>query len=532
MTRLLSPSALFAAALLFGVWTLLIPARLSADDRETLEALFRDAGAGEVVTIPPGVYRLDGASPIVLKSDLAVVARGAEFRFPESLPGHRGVMFTGTDLRNFSWEGGKFVGHVFDLDRSDNVWEPQANSRPIVISSSKEGQSENLRFANIQSSDVAGAVVTVQGASGVTLEGCRLIRSGKFMWDYGLLWQITVWPEDFSAEQQQMAAKYFPRDLIRTSLTMKQGEDRVWLDNAKPLAVTPTSERGKGCVCFYGDTLPTNLVRGRQYFIVDSQPEFIRIALEPHGEPIKFASDGGAKLKMITDLFRAHLALYAPSGSGPGKGAFDFVHCNDVIVRGCQLSALGDTMHIQYCRNVVFTANQILGSRMGAFFLAEYCQNAVISGNTVDGTNGSRVISVEKSCRDVVITGNTFRNGGRGSWINQPTNFVLANNVFVNNTTKCEPSPQRGRRSFVTGDYETYPELYFTTHEAGGKYGNVIVRDNIFVSGDHAEFAIKCHPGGGQIVIQGNTFSGAAQEIDADGCTNVTIDGNRFVPQK
>ena len=106
-------------------------------------------------------------------------------------------------------------------------------------------------------------------------------------------------------------------------------------------------------------------------------------------------------------------------------------------------------MHIQKCRDVVFANNHILGSRMGAFFLAEYCTNATVTGNTVDGTNGSRVMSVEKSCADVTITGNTFRGGGRGSWINQPTNFVLADNVFVNNTTKCERDPKRGRRSFT-----------------------------------------------------------------------------------
>jgi hypothetical protein len=49
----------------------------------------------------------------------------------------------------------------------------------------------------------------------------------------------------------------------------------------------------------------------------------------------------------------------------------------------------------------------------------------------------------------VTITGNTFRNGGRGSWINQPRNFVLTGNIFVHNTTKNERDPRRGRRSFV-----------------------------------------------------------------------------------
>jgi parallel beta-helix repeat protein len=203
------------------------------------------------------------------------------------------------------------------------------------------------------------------------------------------------------------------------------------------------------------------------------------------------------------------------------------VGCEKVIVRGCRLSALGDTMHIQKSRGVVFADNHITGSRMGAFFLAEYCKDAVITGNTVDGSNGSRVISVERSSEDVVITGNTFRNGGRGSWINQPRNFVLANNIFVNNTTKCEPDPRRGRRSFLTGDYEQYAELYFTTYEPGGHYGNVTVRGNIFTSGEHASAAITFAPGGETLVVEQNIFLGKARSISpANGCTNVVIRSN------
>ena len=141
-------------------------------------------------------------------------------------------------------------------------------------------------------------------------------------------------------------------------------------------------------------------------------------------------------------------------------------------------------MHVQRCYNVVFANNQILGTRMGACSFAEYCKNATISGNLVDGSNGSRVMSVEKSCEDVTIIGNTFRNGGRGSWINQPKNFILQGNVFVNNTTKGEHDPRRGRRDFTTGDYERWPELYFTLYQANGRYGPVIVRDNIFVLAD------------------------------------------------
>ena len=134
---------------------------------------------------------------------------------------------------------------------------------------------------------------------------------------------------------------------------------------------------------------------------------------------------------------------------------------------------------------------------------------------------------MEKSCEDVTIVGNTFRNGGRGSWINQPRNFILADNVFVNNTTKCEPDPQRGRRSFLTGDYEEYAELYFTTHEPGGRYGNVTVRGNHFTSGSRATHAITFEPGGDTILVADNLFSGPVRTIaPAEGCENVTIRGN------
>ncbi len=61
------------------------------------------------------------------------------------------------------------------------------------------------------SDETAGAAITVLGAAemggepqvdtfahNVTVENCALERSGKFMWDYGCLWQTTVWPEEYN----------------------------------------------------------------------------------------------------------------------------------------------------------------------------------------------------------------------------------------------------------------------------------------------------------------------------------------------
>ena len=535
-------STVFAASLLAG---LAFTAR--ADDTAKLVELFAPARErGGTVTIPPGDYRLDGASAIALPSATTVLAYGARFQLPERLGDQaRVVVFAGENVSDFRWFGGHFSGHVFDPAKTDNSWEPNANTRAILITTTPGGRTENLTFRDITADGVAGAVITVLGAErkgserevetfarNVTVEHCTLERSGKFMWDYGYLWQITVWPEDYNEAERAMAAKYFRHDLVRGPLRMEAGDDRAWFENAKPLPVSQNREgadalRGREAVCFYGDSLPPEIVRGRQYFVVESTPDFIRIAETPGGTAIRFTGSAGPQTRLVSQLFHAHLALYAPAGSGPGKGAFDLVGCEKVIVRGCRLSALGDTMHIQKSRGVIFANNHITGSRMGAFFLAEFCRDATVTGNTVDGSNGSRVISVEKSCEDVTITGNTFRNGGRGSWINQPRNLVLADNVFVNNTTKCERDPSRGRRSFVTGDYERYAELYFTTHEPGGRYGNVIIRGNVFVSGPHAEHAITFAPGGDTILVADNVFSGPVRDIaPAVGCERVTIRGN------
>ena len=523
------------------------PADGRADATDAFARLFADvetSGGGRVL-IPPGMYPLAGKRPIKLTSNTDVIADGAVFVLPHSLGDKaRIVLFAGEDVSQFSWQGGEFRGRCFDPAAESNTWEPNANTRPIVITTSAHGTTRRLVFRDIRSDGVAGAVVTVLGfsrpgsesevanyATDVALHNCTLLNSGKFMWDYGYLWQILVWPEEHTERERALAARYFPHSLVRPILRGDDGDDRVMINNQPRLPIATTAE-ARDALVFFGDTLPKNMVRGRQYFIVDSDETHIRVAERPGGKPIRFDGSFGPKAKLIHDHFRAFMALYEPLGSGPGKGAFDFVGCKDVRVSGCTLSARGDTMHIQKCRNIVFTGNQILGSRMGAFFLAEYCRNATVTGNTVDGTNGSRVMSVEKSCADVTITGNTFRNGGRGSWINQPTNFVLANNVFVNNTTKCERDPRRGRKTFRTGDYESYPELYFTLHQSNGQYGSVVVVGNVFATGPECGPVMTFAPNGKGIIVRNNVVTGGGRRIVVDpACRDVLVQDNIGVAQ-
>lgn len=514
-----------------------------ADDTAKLRALFAPvAEHGGVVTIPPGDYEVDGVAPISVSSNTTVLAHGARFHLPKALPDKaRLVIFAGENITHFTWQGGEFLGHVFDPSRKENTWEPNANTKCIEITTTKEGGTHDVLFRDVKADGIAGAVIGVHGlgqkgsesavlahAERVAVEGCTLLRSGKFMWDYGYLWQIMTWPEDHEAWEVERARRYFRADKIRENVQMSDGDDHVRFDNNnEPVPVSRSAEPSEA-ITFMGANLPKNIVRGRQYFVVESDEDYIKIADEPEGAPIRFAGASGAGTALVHNLSAVYLAAYAPVGSGPGKGAFDITGAKDVRVTGCQLSAIGDTMHIQSCQNVVFANNHILGSRMGAFFLAEYCKNATITGNLIDGTNGSRVMSVEKSSEDVTITGNTFRNGGRGSWINQPKNFILQGNIFVNNTTKGEPDMHRGRRSYKTGEPVRFPELYFTLHQTDGTYGPVIVRDNIFVLGDDAASdAVTFAPAGHDIQMTGNTFQNHTTPIVVDpSCTNVVVRDN------
>lgn len=528
-----SPACL-ALLLLLGA------ASARADDSAKLAGLLAKGG---VVTIPAGDYQLDGAAPVPLTSHTTVFAHGARFILPQTLPDKaRAVLFAGADVAHFTWHGGEFIGHVFDPAHQENTWEPNASTKGIEITTTKEGGTHDLLFREVKSNGMAGAVIGVHGlyergkesevkahAERVAVESCTLLRSGRFMWDYGHLWQIMTWPEAYEPWEVERARRYFRTDKLREGIAMADGDDRVRFDNSGKDAV-PVSQTDdpKEALTFLGGALPRNLIRGRQYFVVESTPEFIKIADAPRGAPIRFEGDGAPDAALACNISATYLAAYAATGSAPGKGAFDIVGAREVRVTGCQLSAVGDTMHIQRCRNVVFANNHIIGSRMGAFFLAEYCQNATITGNLVDGTNGSRVISVEKSCTDVTMTGNTFRNGGRGAWINQPVNFIMTGNVFINNTTKNEADMRRGRIAYQTGKPVQFPELYFTLYEPGAAYGPAIVRDNIFILGGAAPAeAVTFAPNGKDIQFTGNIFQTAPATIVVDPtCQNAVVENN------
>ena len=516
-----------------------------SDDAPAFQKLFEAVSkvGGGTVTIPAGEYYVSGLSSISLPSNTTVFAYGANFHLPKTLGDQaRIVVFKGENMTNFTWFGGHFEGYCFDHRNPPNTWEPNVNTRIFVISTSESGKTDHILFRDISSNKVAGAIVNIEGykkvhdspnvenfATNVSVENCTFIDSGKFMWDYGLLWQIIVFSEEYTPSDLAMAKKYFRNDLIRSNLKMNDGDDKILFDNKlNPISIS-NSNLPKDAVCFFGDKLPENIIKGKQYFIVTSTAQYIQVSDQPKGEPITFkGSSSATQTNLIYNLQDAFYVLYAPIGSGPGKGCIDLVACKNTRITGCKISALGDAMHIHSCHNNIFSNNQIIGARMGAFFLAEYSKNSSIIGNTVNGTNGSRIMSIERSNEDVTVIGNTFRNGGRGSWINQPKNLIMQGNIFINNTTKCDPGPWIGRKTFKTGTWESYSEIYFTTYQKGGKYGPVILKDNIFETGPGAAAAIQFEKNGEDVLVEGNFFKGNTGVINLDADDKTITIGRNF----
>ena len=140
----------------------------TTDDTEAFQRCFAEAAKtfGASVIIPGGQYVLEGAKPIGLSSHTTVSAYGARFHLPEKLGDKaRVVLFAGNNVNDFRWFGGHFRGHVFDPANETNSWEPNANTRAILITTTPEGQSENLTFRDVTSDGMAGAVITVLGAT-------------------------------------------------------------------------------------------------------------------------------------------------------------------------------------------------------------------------------------------------------------------------------------------------------------------------------------------------------------------------------
>ncbi len=480
-----------------------------------IRELFERAEAGGTIVIPPAEYRWDGEIP--LRSGMHVIADGAVFRFPEALPAPHVRMFAGHDLRGFSWHGGTFVGSVYDPANEANLWEPNAETTAIAADGGAD-----LTFTDIRGESLAGPLVYVGGSKdapvrGVTATGLKTLRCGKFMWDYGFLWQRITFPEYHSAAEVRNAYRYMPDGYYSEVLTF----DGERITSAR----LPARQSHDDAVTFFGEKLPPELKKGRYYY-AEERDGILTVREKLSDRPISF-TPGDYDCRLFRGIYQVYHAMYAPTGSGMTKGSLDLRHAENVSVTGCGISAPGDATHFDHCRNGEISGNILNGARMGAMFLSGGCEAMRVAGNIVNGGNGSRILTVETGGKNVLIEGNIFRGGGRGTWIDTPHGITLRGNIFDRNTCKSTPDTAVGRISPTEGTFEHFAEIYFTTRQNGAVYGDIVLEDNLIRTGEGCSAALAFNAHGRSIRVSGNTFAGSSRNIYVSAaCEDVDIRGN------
>lgn len=462
---------------------------------------FEEACGGGHIVIDPGEYRLTGQIPLF--SNISVYAYGAVLCFPEELVSLHSCMFYGEEIHDLSWEGGTFKGYVYNPEESRNLWPPSAETIGISIV-----RGSHITFDSIKAQDLAGPCVAVFGepetlSSHITLKDLQLHNCGKFMWDYGYLWQRITFPEYHTVCEVENAYQNMPKEYYSEPLAF-QGA----IVSSSRL---PAHGTWDDAVTFFGDSLPPEIVKGKYYYAEETSGGLcIRERLTE--EPIVF-TPGEYQARLFRGIYQVYHAMYAPSGSGMSKGAMDLRYVQDFSVSGCSISASGDSTHFYHCSRGQILHNMIHGARMGAMFLAAYCKDVLVSHNIVNGGNGSRVLTVETGGEEIRIIGNIFYGGGRGTWIDTPQSILLENNVFQNNTCKALPDPQIGRLSPTQGTFERFAEIYFTTRQPGASYGNITLRSNVIRTGQGCTAALAFNGSGRNISVSDNLFDGSCSDI-------------------
>lgn len=485
----------------------------SSDICDALTRCFSDAAQGGTVIIDPGHYIVK--DQVCLYSNMTVLAEGAYFAFPETLPKAHVCMFYGEDIHNFTWEGGTFTGSVYNPNAEENVWPPHAETVAIRILGGS-----NLRFKQIQGINLAGSCVAVFGTPQtpivhVALEDLKLHNCGKFMWDYGYLWQRITFPEYHTPCEVENAYQNMPTDYY-SDLLQFQGD----LITSLRLPLRQTQD---DAVTFFGDSLPPEIVKGKYYYAEETE-EGLHIR-ERLCDPYITFTPGNYNARMFRGIYQVYHAMYAPFGSGEGKGAVDIRYAKRVYMTGCTISAPGDATHFHQCSHGEIKNNMLRGARMGAMFLSSYCSDMTVSHNIVNGGNGSRVLTVETGGTNIRIISNIFYNGGRGTWIDTPHGILLKGNIFRQNTCKSTPDPTIGRLSPTQGTFERFAEIYFTTRQHGAVYGDIDLQSNVICTGEGCTAALAFNAHGQNIRISNNLFDGPCRKIYvSQSCENLQLE--------
>lgn len=522
------------------------------DDLMNIKAMFAQVSAysgPRKVIFEEGTYLLGLTNFITLPSNCTVDATAAKFVIPAAMPTNafnypRNRIFITGGISNFVWQGGSFEGSVFDKYSAlgtNQGYRPEMEV-PLFLfnTTSVTNTPSNVSITGLRMKNWPGNALRFYGSPGVFgLEGfvttayasnlvvsdCVFDNVGGFQFDYGWQWQVLTFDTNYSASTIQIADAYMPAASKIGAVTMASGTSLVAFDNDPTLVPIAPSDARDHVVTFYGTTLPSNITRGLQYFVVGSSASGIQVSATFGGPAITFASSSsGAKM-----LFNMTKAWYEALGEpGVFSGTVAVYDAQNVRYTDNYQRSPGDGHQFWRTTRGVMSGNTINSAAMGALFLADQCSDWSVTGNTVDGSFGSRTISCEFGSTNIVFSGNTFRGGGRGVWINRPMRLVMSNNTFDRMNLKTTPDWFNGRITFITGTWEQFASIYVTSRD-GTPFGSISFTGNIMNS-ELAATAFSLFATGTNLVFANNTFTGVTNVTGLSSAQNLAESNNLYSP--
>ena len=210
---------------------------------------------------------------------------------------------------------------------------------------------------------------------------------------------------------------------------------------------------------------------------------------------------------VVTERCCNYYGDYLATPKGPAEGsvredqggvAFYYVE-KWVVSDSLFLKSLSDGTHFYQSHDGLFVDNQVRDSQMGGYFL-EGCERVIASGNIVSG-NGSRGVTIERDSRFCTLNDNVIEFSGReGLWAPDIAECVVASNIFRKNGRKDDGERDSEIRLDDGDSYEVQTDA-------------ILITDNLFQTDAHQNSVIHLEGTLGEIVIQGNLFTGETRGL-------------------
>jgi len=510
------------------------------------------SGVKTTLILPPGSYTcpsIVSAGAATAPNNCTVLAYGVTVTYPNSIVGAPSYptpsFIVGTDVQNFHWKGGSFVGNVFNQNLTtytNNPWLPKEGVITFNFGVSSIGCS-NCEWDDVDGLNTGGSVIKVAGTNsgtassytynfnnitlacaGITIVNPHFINCGQFLWDYGFLWMIDSFYQysvggantgNYTDNQFAMAQAYMIPSSLFPTVVFNTGNANITFGSS----TLPSNNTTVSFFVSKGGTLPTGISPGQQYFVVNASGSTFQVSATSGGGAIQ-VTGAGSGVEMLSNLTNAYSNMFLPyQGSLSGDGAINLQNCENNNIVGGEITSPGDAMFLGACEDTSVTGLRITNAEMGMLWISG-CLRTNVSGGCYNADlvyGGSRDLTVEYGSTDTIISGVVFNGGRRGAVLDSPSGLQIKNCKFYDNNNGSVANYVYGRVNPATGTWYVYSD--FTLLSTGTTvWANVSFTGNDIFN-NSALNVLDIEYGGSALVWEDNIVAGSHQSLKNEGQT-------------